>query len=1422
MLESPKKEKKEKEKETTQVAVRLLSHLVPEVDVGIGLVGGMVEVRATGLSRVEGLVECERTVVAGVIDEISAFDEAKETLRVSLRSGAGDRDRCVVRLFGPGAWAGRSLRVAVGALFCRAVKGEGNSVVARSVCAAEDEVVIAVEAASLKALHPEWPEETATRVAAQKLLALRKRREAAGTWTDVTKATLAMRRDRCFLCGESWENARCSSWPFCAGRKGTTLGESTTGAAAAIELLWRDEALQFCVRTLPAPRGESSLKDDDGIHDRGPRPLDELGEAKRDLRNQLAQGKIRGLREPPESIVLAATTKTQALSDDDDDKDLLEPLPRILRNFLLPFQIEGVLFALRKQRAYIADDMGLGKTLQAVAFAAALRRKHWPLLVICPAGCRAMWADQMEKFVPDLAPSDICVVASSNDAPPPPPAPAPKVLIISFKMLERLRELHAEAGPFSFGVVVVDEAHVLATPTAHVNSSEAQQTTVALNWVRKAPYALLLSGTPAILRPLSMFAALDALLSGGDTTTTKARAISSSKKTLIKKKDWLRSKSSQDRKLEFVRAFCGARKVHNKWRVGIAFDGRFGFHDELHGILRHFCMIRRLKKDVADQLPPLSRSVKRVDLDELHHIDTHHEEKKDDSFHVNGLRKVAAAAQWVLEFLTRDKKRKLVVFAHHVAVLDHLEAALEDKRLRGDDRDPSSLFSDDDDDDDEDDDESSSDDKENNKPRQKKVQRTIEEVLKGATKEKKAQRWPGSPADRIDGAATTASREKSIRRFRSDARCRVVLVSVTAGGVGIDLSAASDAVFVESVGLPASWIRQAEDRLHRRGQRSAVQIFYLLGAPGTWDDRAWPALHAELLSNTTVFNGAQDAESFLVHDVLAAKDDDDDKGGVHEALLMPRDENCSDIKSPAAEVPQRRDDDCSDDDLDDWVWAAAPSKSSCDDGLLDDDDEEAPDEAPERLLFEVSPHTGRIHLFRKDGVRLCESVDSSELEVLRAVARRAEGTTKKKAMAAKAAAQKGLPPTLAQSGRDAEAAWVFSRDWAQLTARQRAALYDVPAKPPLAVAAARALLATSSRQPCLQVAATTRRYVPIHEAVASALNTNDSNLETVLVRVAGREALGLPGLPRVLNRRDGAAKCLTCPNFYQCSREAFEKDCPPLPSMAGLFCSKACREAYKATTSGSGLRDIVFARDAGVCASCGADGHSLVSRLKALKHADYGKKFSFALRSNPLWKHHTGLLRKLIETPRDGLAWEADHVHRVADGGGEAAADAVQTLCVPCHKGKTKNENTKKSKTKIDTDNERRGVAEPAPRRRRVSRRRRREKKEAPAPWKDDDSLFSDDVSNPSARRHAHPSDDDDSVLGDLPSLARPRKRHQTRENNNMLEDKEDQKIATQRRPKHKAPHESDDDSLFNDDPPRKKREPRPPYDSDDDSLFND
>lgn len=55
----------------------------------------------------------------------------------------------------------------------------------------------------------------------------------------------------------------------------------------------------------------------------------------------------------------------QKWASDEEVDALLKKLPQQIKDALLPFQLEGVMFGLRRRgRCLIADEMGLGKTLQ--------------------------------------------------------------------------------------------------------------------------------------------------------------------------------------------------------------------------------------------------------------------------------------------------------------------------------------------------------------------------------------------------------------------------------------------------------------------------------------------------------------------------------------------------------------------------------------------------------------------------------------------------------------------------------------------------------------------------------------------------------------------------------------------------------------------------------------------------------------------------------------------------------------------------------------------------------------------------------------------------------------------------------------------------------------------------------------------------
>jgi SNF2 family DNA or RNA helicase len=72
----------------------------------------------------------------------------------------------------------------------------------------------------------------------------------------------------------------------------------------------------------------------------------------------------------------------------------------LLESELLPYQLDGIAFAVGAGRAILADDMGLGKTIQGIGVAEMLAREAHigKVLVICPASLKAQWRSEIERF----------------------------------------------------------------------------------------------------------------------------------------------------------------------------------------------------------------------------------------------------------------------------------------------------------------------------------------------------------------------------------------------------------------------------------------------------------------------------------------------------------------------------------------------------------------------------------------------------------------------------------------------------------------------------------------------------------------------------------------------------------------------------------------------------------------------------------------------------------------------------------------------------------------------------------------------------------------------------------------------------------------------------------------------------------------
>ena len=159
------------------------------------------------------------------------------------------------------------------------------------------------------------------------------------------------------------------------------------------------------------------------------------------------------------------------------------PLRReLLRQELLPYQLDGVAFAAGSGRAILADDMGLGKTVQGIGTAELLARLAGieRVLVICPASVKSQWRLEIERFTS----RDCRLVLGSAAERALQYAEGGFFTVCNYEQV--LRDLDA-IERVAWDLIILDEGQ-------RIKNWEAKTSRIIKGLV--SPYALVLSGTP--------------------------------------------------------------------------------------------------------------------------------------------------------------------------------------------------------------------------------------------------------------------------------------------------------------------------------------------------------------------------------------------------------------------------------------------------------------------------------------------------------------------------------------------------------------------------------------------------------------------------------------------------------------------------------------------------------------------------------------------------------------------------------------------------------------------------------------------------------------------------------------------------------------------------------------------------------------
>lgn len=87
----------------------------------------------------------------------------------------------------------------------------------------------------------------------------------------------------------------------------------------------------------------------------------------------------------------------------------------------------------------------------------------------------------------------------------------------------------------------------------------------------------------------------------------------------------------------------------------------------------------------------------------------------------------------------------------------------------------------------------------------------------------------------LTGETSMENRQKAVDDFMNNPTKKLFIGNLQAAGVGITLTSSSDVMFIEFPWTP-SQLQQAEDRLHRIGQKNAVNVMYMVGEKSIDED----------------------------------------------------------------------------------------------------------------------------------------------------------------------------------------------------------------------------------------------------------------------------------------------------------------------------------------------------------------------------------------------------------------------------------------------------------------------------------------------------------------------------------------------------------------------------------------------------------
>ena len=465
------------------------------------------------------------------------------------------------------------------------------------------------------------------------------------------------------------------------------------------------------------------------------------------------------------------------------DFSLLKPLE------LRQYQEQGVLWMLNYNIHFLlGDEMGLGKSVQTAVY--LFFKQIFPTLIICPASLKLNWEKEISIWtkkkcliLEGLSPYPI--EGLLNEFP---------VVIINYDILgrkdklevdyERERIKYAKQNKLPYKKKVIHSTgwvdilkqipfkDIICDECQFIGEMETARTQCVIDICKeiKGARRIFLSGTPYTSATKQFYPVLH----------------------LIDMKTF-------NNLWRYKMTYCDPVKTRFGWDFRGLSNG-----EQLHNLVSRI-MLRRLKKEVLDELPEKIKSIVPMKLNKklyekyilrekevfssgvfINENKTYQELKRE-AYYV----KVDSCIQWIKDYL--EVNNKLVVFIYHRESFERL-------------------------------------------------MKEFDGVCVG-----------------INGDTPSNKRQSLVDRFQKDKKIKLFIGQIRAAGVGITLTAASAVAFVE-FGNTASEHEQAEDRIHRISQEADKIIAYYLIAQGTVDEDIIENVRIGYANQKQVLDGEVNAE----------------------------------------------------------------------------------------------------------------------------------------------------------------------------------------------------------------------------------------------------------------------------------------------------------------------------------------------------------------------------------------------------------------------------------------------------------------------------------------------------------------------------------------------------------------------------------